>query len=151
MPRLAFQQAEVELAEFFVQMRHQGFETLATAGFDKGADHQGIHQLDRFVAAHHLAQTGGIAPGVQLAQFHLALLDQAHDLLMVHQLFPGQPRHHIDQVNVGVVLGDQAQGGAGRFEFANICITATNLCMPPDTKAAPYIFSQCLSCDIRML
>jgi len=45
MPRLAFQQAKVELAEFFVQMRHQRFEPLATARFDKRADHQRIHQF----------------------------------------------------------------------------------------------------------
>jgi hypothetical protein len=41
---------------------------------------------------------------------------------------------------VGVVLGDQAQGGAGRFEFANICITATNVHAPP-TQKQPFIFS----------
>ncbi|MNT96799.1 hypothetical protein D3C72_2389770 [compost metagenome] len=61
MARLGLEQATVELAEFLVQMRHQGLETLAGAGLDKGAHHQGIHQLLRLVAAHQLAQAGGVA------------------------------------------------------------------------------------------
>ena len=41
---------------------------------------------------------------------------------MVHQLFTGQARHHADQVHVGVVLGDQAEGGARGFEFAVLVV-----------------------------
>ncbi len=59
---------------------------------------------------------------MQLAQLDLALFDQAHHLFVVHQLFAGQSRHHIDQVNMGVVLGDQAQGGTGGFEFAVLVV-----------------------------
>ncbi|MCY1184291.1 hypothetical protein D9M73_249710 [compost metagenome] len=41
---------------------------------------------------------------------------------MVHQFFPGQARHHVDQVDVGMVLGDQAQRGAGGLEFAVLVV-----------------------------
>jgi hypothetical protein len=47
---------------------------------------------------------------------------QAHDLFVVHQFFPGQARHHVDQVDVGVVLGNQAQRGAGGLEFAVLVV-----------------------------
>ncbi len=40
----------------------------------------------------------------------------------MHQLFPGQARHQIDQIDVGMVFGDQAQGGAGRLEFAVLVV-----------------------------
>ncbi|KAI1691790.1 hypothetical protein DdX_21639 [Ditylenchus destructor] len=74
------------------------------------------------MAAHHFAQTRRVAAGRQLGQLDLALLHQAHDLLMVHQFFTGQARHQVDQVDVGMVLGDQAQGGAGGLEFTVLVV-----------------------------
>ncbi|MNG22798.1 hypothetical protein D3C84_1073250 [compost metagenome] len=100
MPGLALEQTEIELAQLFIQMRYQRLETLATAGLDERADHQRVHQFHRLMAAHNLAQPRGVAPGGQLAQFDLAPFHQAHDLFVVHQFFPGQARHQIDQVNV---------------------------------------------------
>ncbi|MNC43755.1 hypothetical protein D3C75_926310 [compost metagenome] len=41
---------------------------------------------------------------------------------MVHQLFTGQARHHVDQVQVRVVLGHQAQRGAGGLELAVLVV-----------------------------
>ncbi|MNH16614.1 hypothetical protein D3C79_762600 [compost metagenome] len=40
----------------------------------------------------------------------------------MHQLFTGQARHHVDQVQVGVVLGDQAQRSAGSFELTVLVV-----------------------------
>ena len=37
---------------------------------------------------------------------------------MMHQLLTGQARHHVYQVKMGVVLGDQAQRGTGGLELA---------------------------------
>jgi len=59
---------------------------------------------------------------VQLTQRDLARLHQAHDLFVMDQLFPGQARHHIDQVNMAVILSDQAQGSAGGLEFAVLVV-----------------------------
>ncbi|PAV93425.1 hypothetical protein WR25_24837 [Diploscapter pachys] len=62
-PRLALEQAVVEGAQFLVQVRHQGGETLAAARLDKGPHHQGIHQFHRLMRPHQPPQARGIAPG----------------------------------------------------------------------------------------
>ena len=126
MPRLALEQAVVELAELFVEMWHQRGEPLATARFDKGADDQGVDQLGRLVGTRDAAQARGVAAGGDRAQRDLAALHQAQHLLMMNQLLASQARHHVDQIDMGVVLGDQAQGGAGRLEFAIVCGVPTN-------------------------
>ena len=72
-PRLAHQQAVVEGAQFFVQMRNQCREALAAARLDEGADHQGVDQLDRLVIAYLLAQRRSIAACRQRLQLDLAL------------------------------------------------------------------------------
>ena len=127
MPRLAFQQAEIELAQLRIQVRHQRLEALAAARLDKGANHQGIDQLDRLMGTHHRAQTRRIAPGRQGPQGNLAALHQAHHLLVMHQLFTSQTRHQVDQVDMGVVLGHQAQRGAGGFELTVLVVKQQRL------------------------
>jgi hypothetical protein len=46
---------------------------------------------------------------------------------VVHQLFPGQARHSIKQVDIGAVLGHQTQGGAGGLELAVLVIDQQGL------------------------
>lgn len=125
-PRLALEQAVVELAQFLVQMRHQRGKTLAAAGLDKGTDHQRVHQLGRLMGPGHAAQAGGIATGGHRAQRDLAALHQTQHLLVMDQFLAGQARHHVDQVDMRVVLGDQAEGGAGGLELAIVCGVPTN-------------------------
>lgn len=103
-------------------MRHQGFEALATACFDKSPDHQGIHQLVRLVGAHYFAQARGIARRRNRPQADLAALHDAQHLLVVHQLLAGKARHGIEQVDIGAVLGHQTEGGAGGLEFAVLVV-----------------------------
>ncbi|MNT43223.1 hypothetical protein D3C72_1796820 [compost metagenome] len=121
-PSLTVEQAVIELAQFFIQMRHQSGKPLAATRLDEGADHQGVDQLDRFVGPHYSAQPRGITPSRERAQGDLATLHQTHHLLVVHQFFARQARHHVDQVHVRVVLGHQAQRGAGSLELAVLVV-----------------------------
>src|SRR5690606_26345075 len=60
MPCLRLQQAVIELAEFFVQMRNQHREALTGARLDKGSDYQGIGQAVRLMVAHQFTQARGV-------------------------------------------------------------------------------------------
>ena len=83
MPRFGFQQAVVELRQFLIQVRCQGCEAFAGAGFDDGTDNQHIHQAAWIVLAHGFAQAGGIAGRRQVGVGHTPLVHDCQHLLEV--------------------------------------------------------------------